>query len=198
VSVSIDPVQQVVTFSTPLWRTANNRFYPIEKPVLLTGCYVREADNNGLRCAYLAERLPGGIGSLVATRKHQDVRLNLIGRYDANGNATGATALEADAHERARYYLEGLKAQYFYSNASTRQYNGIVLIDADGAIAQVTWSIGPNGAETTASRNTEHSVYVPPYPARRRAEFLRPINMQAIEPPNRVPAARLAEGGNYQ
>lgn len=44
----------------------------------------------------------------------------------------------------------------------------------DGANMQVTWEVSGDGCHTTASRNSEHNIYVPQYPARRRAELLSP------------------------
>jgi hypothetical protein len=56
----------------------------------------------------------------------------------------------------------------------TRQYPGIIPIDCDGAIQQVSWRIGPGGPTTIASMNCEHSDYVPDLPARRLRENLAP------------------------
>ena len=39
----------------------------------------------------------------------------------------------------------------------------------------MTWDIGDNGVETRASRNNEHSRYIPPYPVRKRNEILDPL-----------------------
>jgi hypothetical protein len=101
----------------------------------------------------------------------------VIGQYDEFENPVGAVLLEEDAVIRARYYLDGLAAQYFPQAALTQEYNGIVGMDCDGAIAQITWTVGEDGASTTASRNTEHSIWIPNFPARRRAEYqLAPLN----------------------
>jgi hypothetical protein len=182
VPFTIDPVEQVVTFSVPVYRTRNQRFYPINKPVLETGCYIRNAETNSFEASYSARVLPNMRGvTNFAVRKYPDVQLFLIGQYDANGNTNGARSLEADAFERASHYLDGLEAQYLVEGALTREYNGIVPIDCDGAISQVTWEVGGSGASTKASRNSEHSIYVPPYRARRRAEFLAAPQQAALE-----------------
>lgn len=157
------------------WGTTGARYYPIERPVLLTGFHIRNAETNSLEVSYLAEYLPGMKGSTnFAFYHHPDIELFLIGKYNADGSTNGAVTLELDAQERARHYLDGHKLQFLLEGGLSRTYNGIEFIDCDGAIMQVSWSVGPDdaGAMTTASRNTEHSVYVPPYPARRRAEFL--------------------------
>ena len=57
-------------------------------------------------------------------------------------------------------------------------------------VDQTLWPAGCDGswsdttsmpASTVASINSEHSPVVPPYPARRRAENLRPTEQQKIE-----------------
>ncbi len=53
------------------------------------------------------------------------------------------------------------------------EYNGILPISCDGAIAQVEWSGGPNGAMTKASINTEFSLVVPSYQQRREISRVR-------------------------
>ena len=89
--------------------------------------------------------------------------------------------LEADPIARANYYLIGQSLQYLITGGQTLRYNGIEPIPCDGAVTQVTWTVGEGGASTVASINSEHSPVVPPYPARRRAENLRPTEQQKIE-----------------
>lgn len=192
VSFKIKAVEQIVEFDDHVYCTRgalslNCRYFPIDRPVLQTGCNVREAESGAFRCGVLTSTAQGRLDNSgtvdltgFAVRHPEGVQLNLIGLYNADGSVAGARALEADAHNRASYYLAGLMAQYITGAALTRTYNGIQAIDCDGAIAQVSYSIGPGGAMTTASQNTEHSLYVPPYPARRRAEFLQPVQMRAL------------------
>lgn len=102
------------------------------------------------------------------------VSITQFGSTVGTGNRMiGYTLLEADPFMRASYYLAGMEAEYFQPSAQTYNYNGLESIDLDGAIQQVTWNVdSDSGCSTTASRNTEHSYYVPPYPARRRIEGL--------------------------
>jgi hypothetical protein len=69
---------------------------------------------------------------------------------------------------------------------NTVNYNTIMSIACNGAIAQVTWEVGDGKTtSTTASINCEHSDFVPPYPDRRRAEGLAgvlPPSPNAIVP----------------
>jgi hypothetical protein len=102
------------------------------------------------------------------------VQLEVTSSYDKANNLLKYGLLEADAILRADYYISGMLQPYLVSAAQTLEYNGIAAISLDGAISQVTWNVGPQGASTTASRNTEHDVNIPPYPARRRREYLLP------------------------
>jgi hypothetical protein len=92
-----------------------------------------------------------------------------------------ATALEQDALVRADYYLRGMLKEFQLPAGEVNDYNSIRAIDLDGAIQQVTWDINGIETRTIASRNCEHSTYVPPYPTRRRAEFLSPNRQAALE-----------------
>lgn len=77
-----------------------------------------------------------------------------------------------DLLRAANYYLTAADQQYRIEASSERTYAGIFPINPDGAIQQVTWSVGGGPATTRASRNTEHSIYVPNFPDRRRREQL--------------------------
>src|SRR5262249_19588328 len=108
---------------------------------------------------------------------------------------TGVSLLEADPLLRARYYLDGLAAQFQVRDAQTVQYNGIRAIELDGAVYQVSWEVGPGGAETTAGRNTEHDIWVEPYPRRRRVEMLAAAELWVQPRPQRVPHLYAGEPG---
>ncbi len=181
VDFSVDAEQQTIAFSNCVFRKVGAQYLPAT-PVLQTGVMIRNAESNALEVFILGKYLPGVVDNTnIAVRTYEDVQLLIVGQYDDRHNILGANVLEADAERRAAYYVDGLAAQYITSGSLTREYLGIVPISMDGAICQVTYEVGPNFATTTASRNTEHSLWVPPYPARRRAEFLRPAQQAAIE-----------------
>lgn len=76
--------------------------------------------------------------------------------------------LDQQARYAAQVYVAGLSPV----EAGSRQYPGIVPIEPDGAITQVSWQVGGGGFSTTrASRNSEHDTDIyPPYRARRKSE----------------------------
>jgi hypothetical protein len=176
---SVDPDYQVITFSQPVYQNGGvwgSDLYVDPGLVLLCAVQVRDADTNQFDAYTKVVPLPGQ-ASLTNPKfeLHTDVQLNVVGQYDVNNNIVGVQILEADPIVRADYYLQGMALQYNLSGGQTIQYNGIRAIDLDGAIQQVSWSVGPGGCSTTASLNTEHNWYIPPYPARRRAEYLPPF-----------------------
>jgi hypothetical protein len=170
----VDPVNQLIIFSSPVFATDGYRVVA-PKLILETGVLIHDAETNEL-ARYRAVSLNAaakGITNLLV-RHHPDVQLNLIGQYDSDNKILGVQLLEQDAINRANHYLQGMKIQYFPTASEIREYNGFMGINLDGAVRQVTWDFGPRGCKTTAGLNTEHSIYVPPYPQRRRREFLSP------------------------
>ena len=101
-------------------------------------------------------------------------------------------ALVRDPLVRANYYLQGMVAQYRQLTALVVEYNGLVPIDCDGIIQQVTWQLSLGGFTTTASANNEHNIYVPPFPERRRAEYLTTYMRNVDDRPD---MGRVADGG---
>lgn len=174
----------VATQSTQ-YRLPNSLAYREPLLFLKTAINVRDAETNELVSFSMQRELKGAIANTpYVVHQHDDVQLNVIGQYDPYpfNKPKGATILEADPIHRANYYLNGMEAQYFTKGALTLGYNGIRAIDVDASTMQVSWSIGrENGAETVASKNTEHTLWLPHYPARRRAEFLAPLEQLVIQ-----------------
>src|SRR5581483_8966397 len=143
---------------------------------LQTGVLVRDPDTNQ-RVPYVqTQPMPNATADTPAKYQvYSDVQLGVIGQYDDNGKIVNVTILDADPLNRAQYYLNGLALQYLPSGGQIAEYNGLLPISVDGAIQQVTWSVGPDGCSTTAGRNTEHDYRVPGYPARRFFELLPPV-----------------------
>ncbi len=172
----VTPQWQLISFSIPVYRRG---LYAIEYPELLleTGVMVRDAVTNQLSAYSRTEALPGGNpGGGVKVEVHDDIQLNVVADYDGSVpySLVGTRIYDADALVRADYYLRGLASRFSLGRGEMRGYNGIVPVPLDGAVMQAEYSVGAQGAETTASRNFEFSPFVPSYPARRRAEYLPP------------------------
>src|SRR5262249_36764923 len=150
--------------------------------VLQTAVLVRNEENNQVEKFRLVRPLgASALNPHVAV--FEDLQAGVIGTYSfATYQITSVSLLEADPLIRAEHYLDGLEARCQGGDGLVMGYNGIRAISLDGAVRQVTWSVGPAGAETTASRNTEHNVWIEPFPVRRRAEFLEAVP----RPPQRI------------
>lgn len=194
VDFATDPVQQLITFSNYVYKVGKSQ--EIVEPVLhlQAAVTVRDSGNNQVIPYISAEALPGGnTDTNVAAMYRPDVQLNVIGDYNAANVVVNVRLLEADAIDRASYYRAGMKLQYLLAESKTANYNGIRYWALDGAIQQATYEVGEDGAKTTISRNGEHGVYIPPYPARRRAEFLAPAAQDRIRA--KVEPGRLSSPG---
>jgi hypothetical protein len=136
--------------------------------------------------------LNSGSGTGYAVVLREEVALTVSGVYAATNN--GPTAADngqgyqltgqltnndqGQLDQQADYYLAATASQYITVFSLDVPYAGLVPIQVDGLIQQVTYSIvsGPGGSTLTrASLNTEHSKYIPKYKIR--------TNLRKIEKP---------------
>lgn len=192
---TVNPEEQLVMFSEPVWRFVDAGGFPetwAPELILEAGCFVLDATTGAPLRYEETLRVPGGVAPTEWVYR-EDVTVGVYGVYDEKNrlegwNFDGA----ADAKGRAGYYLRGAAARYKLTGSDTRTYPAIVVHEPDGYTQQITWSVG-GGATTVISANTEHNPAVPTYPARRRAENLPPdkaaaaVNMVERE---KVPTAK--------
>lgn len=176
---SVNPTFQMVQFPSPVYKIGAGFTLKDPELILRTACNVRDPDTNAFDAYEKRLYALGKSGRDLAWERHDDIQLNVIGRYVRipflGRRLVETTILEADPINRADYYLQGMLYKYQIKPSDVRKYNGIVPITLDGRISQLTWEGGDpeQGCTTTASINFEHDTAVPPFPARRRAENLR-------------------------
>lgn len=177
VDFSIDTVYQTIKFSGPVYKFGKDAGgLIIEEPeiTLRCGVNVRDPDTNQYVTLTRSQFFAGRDDAGLTVEKHDDIQLCTIPTYNDAGIAVKVDVLEQDPFQRANYYLGGMINRLQVEGSLLNVYNGIRAIELDGAISQITWDVGDGkGCKTTASRNYEHDLSVPPYPARRRAESLR-------------------------
>jgi hypothetical protein len=79
----------------------------------------------------------------------------------------------SDLDDLAKEFATCAAQKYEQPEAQDGTYAGLRDdIELDGAIQQITYSVGPAGATTRASRNSETHPYHPPYNAKRWKEKL--------------------------
>jgi hypothetical protein len=103
-------------------------------------------------------------GTLPRILKHEELHENIFPTYinqvpqqDQNTLNTNLTEL----NPACDYYIAGADQEYQIPLPYDLKYAGLVPINPDGAIQQVTWEIGIAGATTRASRNNEWHPFVP-------------------------------------
>jgi hypothetical protein len=108
--------------------------------------------------------------------QHNDIQLVYESEYDREAKFAlrGTTDNFDYVFEVESYYLDKLAEQFETSDSEEKEFPGILPIGPDGAIRQVTWSIGGgNPCTTRASRNSEHAFWLPKYQQRRGQERLK-------------------------
>lgn len=193
---TLDTERGIVKFAEPVYRTVDdppegaaseNNEYAVYRPAqldLLCTFHVTDADTLEPDRFTRERNIGGAPGSGPQIVKRKEVFKTSKPTYtdvDEWNEDDIQTNLRVDElEEQADYYLRAAEAEYQATEAVDLQYAGILDIEPDGAIQQVTWSIGSNGATTRASRNSEHSVYVPEYRKRRRQETLKAITEEWV------------------
>jgi hypothetical protein len=111
-------------------------------------------------------------GTQARIVKREEVQLNVVPVYDINHDVVRLVTTESDCVAECDHALAAVDLEYQTTNPQDRTYMGLAGISPDGAIQQVTWSVGPQGATTRASRNNEWNPAVPAFRERRQFERL--------------------------
>jgi hypothetical protein len=109
----------------------------------------------------------------------EEIYLKVVGQFDETDfTLTGATdnVNSDNLSQETNYYLDAAQAQYVEVDSLDVPYVGLIPIQVDGLISQVTYSISEKGTTTRASLATEHNPYVLPY---KRAKMLHDQEAQA-------------------
>jgi hypothetical protein len=112
-------------------------------------------------------------GTAPRVLKHDEIQEAFLPIFDNNDQLISLNSNTAAVDQECDYWLTAAQLEYDTSAPEDLTYAGLVPIALDGAIQQVTWSVGPGGATTRATRNCEHSLTAPPYPLRRLLEQVR-------------------------
>jgi hypothetical protein len=172
---SIDARNCLVKFNDYVYAIRDDE--TIKPAALVLECAAELADPETMAPIRYHRILPFGSAGLAGQPAYflnDDVRFYVTCIYDADGGQLLRTETNAKSVDpRADYYLAGEARRYTPASAGDRTLPGIVPIFCDGAIRQVTWSVGggsPNNPQTRVSRNDEHALYLPDYRGRRQQE----------------------------
>ena len=179
----VDTKRGIVQFGEPVYLNGGTIEYPryAAASIRLTCSFnIREIHNNWAHHRYSKTiPIPGGDPSLppkVITQ--EDIEYQVIASWadDPNGISAGIVSVRdntANIDAWINYYLNAELRKLQNRQQRQLKYIGLVPINPNGLIQQVTWSVGPNGATTKCGLNTEYSIGQPRYETRRFFENFR-------------------------
>lgn len=133
--------------------------------VLRTACTILQDETLGpIRWVRWKETgIKNGAGPHVIRR--EDLILGSYPKYSntpgtyrsqvTSGSGMDVTTNVDEINEQADYYINAAMEEFRIKTPQARTYAGLKVINPDGAIQQVAWFVGPQGATTRASRNRE-------------------------------------------
>ncbi len=189
---SIDAALGIVKFSreTFKWKTLAGggfEYKPQPADVVLRVCVpLRDVATRGMKRFVIERSLGTNYNTGTAIVKRDDLvptvlttfapgAALVVGATPTSGSTNIAT-LDADA-QRA---LDGIEAQYQTDFPENALYAGLIAHSPDGAIQQITWSIGPGGTTTRIARNKEVAGVSSLYAVRRMYERQRGQKAPAV------------------
>jgi hypothetical protein len=132
-------------------------------PVLLISVRLRVKDTGEIWPAFRSQRL--GNGTLERVIHLPDAVFNYHVRYDVTTWTIDSVATNENAFfAECDYHLAGAALEYQTGPAQDASFPGLLPIDPDGLIQQVSWSVGGGSpVMTQVSSNCEHTPHLPPY-----------------------------------
>lgn len=193
---TIDPARGLVTFSKPVFRVwpkdtngassdeydplygqavATKAQYKLANVYLWTSLRVRHPASWQLVSGGAVYRVGGadeyGERPVVLSRPDLVSVRKVTRRFDTDFRVQKVSSNEREMQAAALAVAAAEAIKYQVSETASRTYAGIHVVDPDGGIQQVTWSIGVGQPPTTTvGVNTEHAAWLPAYAERRRNE----------------------------
>lgn len=134
---------------------------------------------------YVREKDTGSnFGTPTLYLQHEEIIAGIVAKYQANYAINGFSDNRKSADKEADYYIAAALAEFGFEAAQSVAYPGVVVIEPDGAIRQVTWNVGGSGATTSAHRNTERVFKTIPYKEMRRLQRQEADRRKAIQNAN--------------
>ena len=181
-------------FNEPVYKNATpNAAKVTPEPaqlVLRTKCQVRDAETLTLSRHIRERSTDSSLGTQTQFIRRDELTVTHVPTYSAATYAEVPTAgadprvvddVEStvdDVNAACDYYIDAALEEYQQPEPRQVRTAGIYPIDLDGAIAQVTYQIGPSGATTTVARGSEPSSFAASHGERRRAELSREANRE--------------------
>ena len=190
---SVDQERGIITFSDYVykWTTSGSRTSPVEGADIYLSCCFPVKDHVTRAAHRFGALVPLGPKNKTEPKvvKHEEVSLALRAQYDSSGNIAKFLHNRDQIDAEATLLLDATAASYQTKTPGDKTYAGLVKIELDGAIQQITFNVAEGqGFTTRASRNNEHSLALPSYKDRqfeaRMHDTRSQAAMRAIQPPS--------------
>ena len=172
--ITVDEDRWLIITEDQLYSVSNGKYSPANIQVKIAYS-VRDSDTWEFFRYTQDLQLSSAVPTQPRIIRHEDIFGKSVGTFDNNFDLTDFTdnTDSDDLNAEANYYLQAAAQEYIEQDSLDVPYAGLVPIQVDGLIQQVTYSIssGPGGSTMTrASLATEHNPYVLPWSVRRRNE----------------------------
>jgi hypothetical protein len=176
---TLDTKRQVVKFANHVYRNsehdigaANPAKLVVAKPDLRLRCaFTMLLDETRATNRYGRNRKTGlKNGTPTRFLRHDELQFTWVPAYRNDFSVQSWTNNQADVDRACDHYLDAAFREYDQSMPQTIKYLGLRSVSLDGAIQQITLTVGKSGATTIVSRNTEQLARVQPYRFRRLME----------------------------
>lgn len=165
----IDTTHGVVKLSRPALKLSAGASPPLSTPKLavLVGHYVKDPetlveDRQSFDAGVPSDSPDGvqelGVGDFIEHR--HDLARTVVTKYDNNWVPNSADDNFDTVETELGFVYFAVLSRFISFPTLNVEYAGIIPIEVDGAIQQVTWKSGPGGAITIAGRNVEHAYDV--------------------------------------
>lgn len=123
--------------------------------------------------------LGGNNGTGAKIIRVEEIGGMIRAEYNADGKITSWTTNDDEMNAEADFQLKAALASYQAKATQERSYAGLVPINPDGAIQQLTLSaVEGQGCTTRASRNNEYHLAIPNYTERQRIAWAAAAQQQ--------------------
>jgi hypothetical protein len=179
---TIDTARGLVIFDEPVYRNVHasasgGSGYELvigaAELVLRATCSVRDRQTLAPLRYTRVRNTGANHGTAPRWLKHDEIVLAHKPRYSEHYALLDVDSSAAEADRESDFYLDAAEQEYEVSTPQTIRYCGLVPVELDGAIGQVSFSIGPAGTTTTAVRNNESPLPARSYQQMRRMERWR-------------------------
>jgi hypothetical protein len=202
IAFSVDGERGLVVFSRPVYKIVgtapNYQPMPPQQLYIYTSMHVRHPQT----LQYISGIWLRRFGPDTGAPPRHIIRSDLKAMYQAIRNVSKSSGdnlfqlaeiqtNESEVARAADYYMKATQVSAGgEATVRTATFAGIYPISCNGAVHQVTWSVGlGQPPTTTVGVNTEYDYVVPPYPERRRIERLeRPLTRLDDKPTQKLSA----------